>query len=77
MTQGVRLPLDQIAHETNTRLKLAKKADDHRLAAGIGLVEAKERVQSGEALDKNGRAMTGQHGVGRTSRAASTGISTG
>ena len=50
----VQLPLDQVANEINARLKLADKADDHRIAAGYLLKEAQERVQSGQELDENG-----------------------
>jgi hypothetical protein len=52
MTQ---LPLDQIANEINVRLKLADKAEDHRIAAGYLLLEAQERIQSAQELDEHGQ----------------------
>lgn len=37
-------PLDQVAQEINQRFVLAAKADDHRLAAGLLLAEARSRL---------------------------------
>ena len=46
---GYMPPLDAIKAEINVRLQLASKADDHRIAAGKLLIEARERVEAGEA----------------------------
>jgi len=45
---GFLIPLDQVANEINVRLDRAAKADDHRIAAGHLLREARERIQTGK-----------------------------
>jgi hypothetical protein len=60
------LPLDLVAKEINSRIEKAtnldlkademvhdirRKAKDHRISAGLRLIEARQRVESGEAGD--------------------------
>jgi hypothetical protein len=54
-TCGSQLPLDTLANTVSVLLDKAEKAqtksDDFRIAAGKHLIEARERVKSGEAGD--------------------------
>jgi hypothetical protein len=58
---GYMPPLDDVAAEINIRLQLAAKADDHRIAAGKLLIEARQRVESGEAGDITWSDWVKQH----------------
>ena len=58
---GCMPPLETIAHEINIRLQRAAQADDHRISAGKLLIEARERVEAGEAGDITWSDWVKQH----------------